>query len=125
MSRTSFRVNPLYSCLNVKELLFARNKHDIWSLSDYNETRTLNHLAINEHETIQPNWSHHLAKVFVYKLSGCGFESRCSHLILCLSEFPYAMLLLHFNKTNREMAPKAQICTIKISLKPYDTKITY
>ena len=42
-----------YSCLNVKELL-ARNWSDIWSLSDYNGTkthnnvvgkRTLNHLA--------------------------------------------------------------------------------
>ena len=33
----------LHSCLNVKELL-ARNRREIWSLSDYNWTRTHNHL---------------------------------------------------------------------------------
>ena len=34
----------LYSCLNAKELL-ARNRHEIWSLSDCNCTRTQNHLV--------------------------------------------------------------------------------
>ena len=33
MSRTHFRVNLDYSCLNVNELL-ARNRRDIWSLSE-------------------------------------------------------------------------------------------
>ena len=62
MSRTSFRVN-LHSvvCLNIKELLAQRRSH-IWSLSDNNEIRTLNHLARKR------------------TLSGCGFESRCCHL---------------------------------------------
>ena len=36
--------SSLYSCLNVKELL-ARNRCDIWSLSDSNGIRTYNHLA--------------------------------------------------------------------------------
>ena len=31
--------STFYSCLNVKELL-ARNRHDIWSLSDWNGART-------------------------------------------------------------------------------------
>ena len=35
MPRTGFRVNPLYSWLNVKELL-AQNRREIWSLSDCN-----------------------------------------------------------------------------------------
>ena len=34
--------STLYSCLNVKELL-ARNRREIWSLSDCNGTRTHNH----------------------------------------------------------------------------------
>ena len=36
--------STLYSCLNVKELL-ARSRHEIWSLSDYNWTRTQNCLV--------------------------------------------------------------------------------
>ena len=52
----------LYICLNVKELL-GRKRRDLWSLSD----------------CIWPNgW------VFVYKLSSCGFESRCSHVAVIL-----------------------------------------
>ena len=43
----------LYSCLNLKELL-AQSRREIWSLSDC--------------------W------VFVYELSGSGYESSCSHL---------------------------------------------
>ena len=35
--------STLSSCLNVNELL-AQNKHNIWSLSDCNRTRTHNHL---------------------------------------------------------------------------------
>ena len=61
--------STFYSCLNVKELL-ARNSREIWSLSDCNWTwihhhlvskRKLNHLA-------------KLAKLFIYKLIGYGFE---------------------------------------------------
>ena len=71
--------STLYSSLNVKELL-ARNRREIWSLSDCNWTRTHNHL-------VHKRTLNHLAKlveffswVFVYELSGCGFESSCSHL---------------------------------------------
>ena len=45
MSRAHFRVNPhsiVY--LNVKELL-AQSRHEIWSFSDCNWTRTQNHLV--------------------------------------------------------------------------------
>ena len=53
MSHMHFRLNPHYSCLNVKEL-FARSRHQIWKLSGCNWTwshshlvhkQTLNHLA--------------------------------------------------------------------------------
>ena len=50
--------STLYSCLNVEELL-ARNRCDIYNLSDCNGTWTHNH-----------------------ELSGCGFESCCSHINL-------------------------------------------
>ena len=36
--------STIYSCLNAKELL-ARNRRDIWSLSDRNGIRTHNHLV--------------------------------------------------------------------------------
>ena len=36
--------STLYSCLNVKELL-AQSRREIWSLGDYNWTRTHNHLV--------------------------------------------------------------------------------
>ena len=64
--------STLYSCLNVKELL-ARNRREIWSLSDYNGTWTHNYLI---HKQTLNGW------MFIYKLSGCGFESCCSHLNL-------------------------------------------
>ena len=36
---------------------------------------------LNEHSTSQPNWPVWInGWVFVYELSGCGCESRCSHL---------------------------------------------
>ena len=63
--------STLCSCLNVKELL-VRNRREIWSLSDRNGTRTHNHL-------FRKRTLNH-GSVFVYELSGCGFESRCSHL---------------------------------------------
>ena len=69
----------LHSCLNVKELL-AWNRRGIWSLSDSNGIRAHNHL-------VRKRTVNHLARlvwlngwVFVYKLSGCGFEPRCYHL---------------------------------------------
>ena len=84
--------STLYSCLNVKELL-ARNRRDIWSLSDCNGIRTYNHL-------VRKQSLNHLAKlvimasldkrlngwVFVYELSCCELESRCCHLRLALEK---------------------------------------
>ena len=60
----------LYCCLNVKELV-AQNRCEIGSLSDCNETRTHNHL-------VPKGTLNHL--VFLQKLSGCRFESHCSHI---------------------------------------------
>ena len=82
MSRTSSRVNWHYiACLNVKELL-AGSRHHIWSLSDSNEIRTHNHLVrkrtLNYLAKFWPVWLN--GWVFIYELSGCGFESRCCHL---------------------------------------------
>ena len=39
--------STLYSCLNVKEPLARRRRH-IWSLSDYNGTRTHSHLVCKQ-----------------------------------------------------------------------------
>ena len=76
MSRKSFRVN-LHSkvCLNVKELL-AWSRHHIWSLSDSNKVWTHNHLVCKRTLNHLPKMS----RVFVYELSGCGFECLCCHL---------------------------------------------
>ena len=64
--------STLYSCLNVKELL-ARSRRKIRSLSDWNWTRTQNHL-------VRKRTLNHLVKltngwVFVYELSCSGLES--------------------------------------------------
>ena len=47
--------STLYSCLNVKEFL-ARNRREIWSLSDSNGTQTHNHL-------VRKRTLNHLAKL--------------------------------------------------------------
>ena len=63
--------------MNVKELL-ARSRRHMWSLSDSSVIRTHKYL-------VRKRTLNHLAKlaVFVYKLSGCGLESRCYHLNSC------------------------------------------
>ena len=90
--------SALYSCLNVKELL-AQSRHKIWSLSDCywttecgfslkcirDMTRTYNHLhwadMYSQHSSIiWPVWL--IGWVFVYELSGCGFASSSSHLVI-------------------------------------------
>ena len=58
-----------YSCPNVKELL-ASNMRDIGSLSDSSRIRTHYHWP---RPVCLIGW------VFVYTLSGCGFESRWCH----------------------------------------------
>ena len=60
--------SALCNCFNINELL-TRNRNAIWNLSDSNGMRTQNHLARKQ-----------TLNVFVYELSGCGLESRCSYL---------------------------------------------
>ena len=64
-----------YSCLNVKEPL-ARSRREFWSLSDSNWTRTHNYLVHKRTLNHSAKWLR-----VAYELSGCGFESSCSHLI--------------------------------------------
>ena len=84
MPHTCFRMNPHSSCLNVKELL-DQNRCDIWSLSDCKGTQwlTLDLGITGAQSTRLTTRLNHLASltwVFLYKVSGCGFESCCSHL---------------------------------------------
>ena len=86
--------STLYSCLNVKELL-ARNRRSIWSSSGLNGIRnhshlvcklTLNHVAIvNKKTPNQPVWLN--GRVFVYELSGCGFEFHCCYKFSCCRQY--------------------------------------
>ena len=79
--------STLCSCLNVKEI-FAGSRCEIWSLSDYMWTRTHSYLVHKQTLSylvklaIWPVWLN--GWVFLYELSGCGFESSCSRLKLCL-----------------------------------------
>ena len=57
--------STLYSCLNVKELL-TQSRREICK-------RTRTHSYLIHKRTLNHS-------VFVYELSGCGFESSCSHL---------------------------------------------
>ena len=70
--------STLCICLHVKELLA---RHKIWRLSDCNWTRTQNHLfrkwTLNHLTKLTKGW------VFIYELSGSGFESSCSQLKYC------------------------------------------
>ena len=112
MSRTCFRVNPHSRVAWMTRNSLLKNMYDIWSLSDCNGTRIQNHLVRKRtpnHLTKQAKWlscdmirtysQMHLTDkytqhssvywpvclkgwLFVYRLSGCGFKSRCSHLNL-------------------------------------------
>ena len=66
----------LHSCSNVKEVL-ARNRLDIWSLSDSNKIWTHNHLG---HKRTLNCTS--LVKWLSVRFwtNGCGFKFRCCHL---------------------------------------------
>ena len=61
----------LYSCLNVKELL-AQSRRETYSQM-HRTDKYSQHSSI-----IWPVWPN--GWVFVYELSGCGFESSWSHL---------------------------------------------
>ena len=70
----------LFSCLNVKDLV-ARNRRDIWSLSDSNRIWTHNHRVCKWTLINLANLPVRLNSwVFIYEQSGCRFESRCCHL---------------------------------------------
>ena len=88
--RGSESIYTLRICLNVKEL-FAWKRRHIWNLSDCNGIRIHNHFV---HKQILS----HFAKLatFVCELSGCVFESLCSHL-----NFRYDMSSLTFRKNYR------------------------
>ena len=73
--------SSLYSCLNVKKLL-DRKRLEFWNLSNCNGARTHNHLVCKWKLN---HW------MFVYEISGCGFESRCSQLIFIF--FGYCIML--------------------------------
>ena len=87
----------LSSCLNVKELL-AQKGWDIWGLSDCNGIGThspVGNRALNH----WPVWLN--GSVFVYQLSSCGFESRCSHIVYhCMLVIKKNMLVLGERPTN-------------------------
>ena len=76
--------SALYSYLNVKELP-TQNRPGIWSLSISNGARTHSNLirkrTLDHFEKLVMVWLN--GWVFVYELSCCEFESRCSSVI-CL-----------------------------------------
>ena len=60
--------STLYICVNVKELL-ARNRRDVWSLSDCNGTRTHNHLVCKRtlnHLAKLTKWLSWVANTYLY-----------------------------------------------------------
>ena len=69
--------STLYICLNVKELL-ARNRRDIWSLSDWNGTRTHNHLVHKRtlnHLAKLAKWLSCVMSTYLYRAFDCIFLS--------------------------------------------------
>ena len=93
MSFKRFRVNPQYSCLNVKELL-AQSRCRISSLSDCNWTRTQNHLIHKwtlNHLAKLTKWSScvlstHLYGAFDFMFLSChGCVSQWIHTLSCLN----------------------------------------
>ena len=72
--------STLYSCLNVKELL-ARNRRDIWNLSDCNGTRTHNHL-------VRKPTLNHLAKLAsLAKWLNVRLQTKCLWVQILLLSF--------------------------------------
>ena len=67
--------STLYICLNVKELL-ARNRRDIWSLSDCNGTRTHKHLVRKRtlsHFAKLTKWFRWVVSFYLYGAFDCMF----------------------------------------------------
>ena len=73
MSHIRFRVNPHYSCLNVKELL-GRSRCEIWRWSDCNWTRTQNHLVLKRtlnHLAKLTSWLSCVLSTYLYGAFDC------------------------------------------------------
>ena len=70
----------LLHCLNVREVV-AWNIHNIWRLSNCNQTRSHNQAIFGLN-----GW------VFVYELRGYGFKSWCSHLFYHLVNLELLLL---------------------------------
>ena len=69
--------STLYSCLNVKEVL-AWSRHEIWSLSEYNWTRTQNHLVCKQtlnHLAKLTKWLSCVLSTYLYGAFDCMFLS--------------------------------------------------
>ena len=82
----------LYICLNVRQFL-PRRRHDIWSLSECNVTRTQNYIVHKPHSTTWPNWPNVWADLWVLictvQLTVCSYHvTYASHieftLYICL-----------------------------------------
>ena len=76
--------STLYNLPECQRTILVQIRRHIWSLSGSNEIRThyhlagkrtLNHLVKQAERPVCLN-----SLLFVYELSGCGFESRCYHL---------------------------------------------
>ena len=80
--------STLHSCLNVKDLL-SRSRHEIWSLSDCNWTRTQNHL-------VRKRTLNHLAKWLSVCLQTKWFWVRVQLQLLKTIMQPF----LHYLKIN-------------------------
>ena len=71
------RQSTLYSWLNVKEIL-PHSRHEIWSLSDCNCTRTQNHLArkrTHNHLAKLAKWLSCVLRIYLYGAFDCMFLS--------------------------------------------------
>ena len=69
--------STLYSCLNVKKLL-AQNRHNIWSLSDCNETWTQNHFVrkqtLNDLSKLANDWAVLWVLICMVHLAVCSYH---------------------------------------------------
>ena len=84
MSRTSSRMNlHAIVCLNVKELL-ARSMRQIWSLSDSNAIRALNHL-------LRKRTLNHLAKLSIWPFVTYTTEKEFDTILQITAEHVYML----------------------------------
>ena len=90
--------SALYSCLNVKDLL-ARNRCDIWSLSDSNGIQTHNHLFSKRtlnHLAQLAKWLSYVVSTYLYVAFGCilschvRFSKRICTLVTWMSRKLFA-----------------------------------